>query len=129
MIVERAFCHVQQFDDGLDTHTTKVSISSRKHTKIKIKVKYCRTSKTRMSPNSHNSYIRNPYIVGRPVQMPDEFFGRAMLLRTIADSLQQNAQFILLHGQRRIGKSSVLRNIPLFVSQDEFVFVPCDLEE
>ncbi|MFN6538533.1 MAG: hypothetical protein RM021_019590, partial [Nostoc sp. EkiNYC01] len=72
---------------------------------------------------------RNPYIVGRPVQMPDEFFGRAMLLRSIADSLQQNAQFILLHGQRRIGKSSVLRNIPLFVSQDEFVFVPCDLEE
>ncbi|MFN6516312.1 MAG: ABC transporter substrate-binding protein [Nostoc sp. CreGUA01] len=61
--------------------------------------------------------------------MPDEFFGRAILLRTIADSLQQNAQFILLHGQRRIGKSSVLRNIPRFVSPDEFVFVPCDLQE
>lgn len=72
---------------------------------------------------------RNPYIVGRPVQMPDELFGRAILLRTIADSLQQDAQFILLHGQRRIGKSSVLRNIPRFVSPDEFVFVSCDLED
>ncbi|MCF2150120.1 ABC transporter substrate-binding protein [Desmonostoc muscorum LEGE 12446] len=82
-----------------------------------------------MSPNSQNSYIRNPYIVGRPVQMPDEFFGREILFTNIADSLQQNAQFILLHGQRRIGKSSVLRNIPLFVSPDEFVFVPCDLQE
>ncbi|MBX9259399.1 tetratricopeptide repeat protein, partial [Desmonostoc muscorum CCALA 125] len=61
--------------------------------------------------------------------MPDEFFGREILFTNIADSLQQNAQFILLHGQRRIGKSSVLRNIPLFVSPDEFVFVPCDLQE
>ncbi|MBL1200405.1 MAG: ABC transporter substrate-binding protein [Nostoc sp. GBBB01] len=82
-----------------------------------------------MFSNSQNYSIRNPYIVGRPVQMPDEFFGRAILLRNIADNLQQNAQFILLHGQRRIGKSSVLRNIPLFVSPDEFVFVHCDLQE
>ncbi|MBN3870512.1 ABC transporter substrate-binding protein [Nostoc sp. JL33] len=72
---------------------------------------------------------RNPYIIGPPIENKDQLFGRAILLRTIADSLQQNAKFILLHGQRRIGKSSVLKNIPLFISQDEFLFVHCDLQE
>ncbi|MBX9254573.1 tetratricopeptide repeat protein [Desmonostoc muscorum CCALA 125] len=70
----------------------------------------------------------NPYIVGNPIVDKDKFFGRETLLRTIEDSLQQKAKFILLHGQRRIGKSSLLKNIPLFISQDEFVFVPCDLQ-
>ncbi|MEH2364557.1 ABC transporter substrate-binding protein [Nostoc sp.] len=72
---------------------------------------------------------RNPYIIGPPIENKDQLFGRAILLRTIADSLQQNAKFILLHGQRRVGKSSVLKNIPLFISQDEFLFVHCDLQE
>lgn len=81
-----------------------------------------------MSTSLQNSFIRNPYIVGTPIVNQDQLFGRTILLRTIEDSLQQDAKFILLHGQRRIGKSSVLKNIPLFVSQDEFVFVPCDLQ-
>ncbi|WP_138501026.1 ABC transporter substrate-binding protein [Nostoc sp. PA-18-2419] len=81
-----------------------------------------------MSPNSQNPYGANPYIIGPPIVNKHQLFGRETLLRTIEDSLQQNAKFILLHGQRRIGKSSVLKNIPLFISQDEFVFVPCDLQ-
>ncbi len=70
----------------------------------------------------------NPYIIGTPILNINQLFGREKLLRTIEDSLQQNTKFILLHGQRRIGKSSVLKNIPLFISQDQFVFVPCDLQ-
>ncbi len=70
----------------------------------------------------------NPYVIGTPILNRNQLFGREKLLRTIEDSLQQNAKFILLHGQRRIGKSSVLKNIPLFISQDQFVFVPCDLQ-
>jgi ABC-type branched-subunit amino acid transport system substrate-binding protein len=71
---------------------------------------------------------RNPYIVGTPVETSETFFGRESLLRTIEDSLLQNTKFILLHGQRRIGKSSVLKIISLTVSQDNFLFVYCDLQ-
>ncbi|MEH2053042.1 ABC transporter substrate-binding protein [Nostoc sp.] len=70
----------------------------------------------------------NPYIIGTPVEIPEKLFGREPIFKYIEDSLQQNAQFILLNGQRRIGKSSVLKNIPLAVSEDEFFFVHCDLQ-
>jgi ABC-type branched-subunit amino acid transport system substrate-binding protein len=70
----------------------------------------------------------NPYIFGIPVENSDNFFGRESLLKNIEDSLVQNTKFILLHGQRRIGKSSVLKIIPLVVSPDEFLFVYCDLQ-
>ncbi|WP_392534694.1 ABC transporter substrate-binding protein [Nostoc sp. C117] len=80
-----------------------------------------------MCPNSQSQ--RSPYIIGTAIRNIDQLFGRENLLRTIADSLQQDAKFILLHGQRRIGKSSVLQNIHHFVSPDEFVFVSCDFQE
>jgi ABC-type branched-subunit amino acid transport system substrate-binding protein len=81
-----------------------------------------------MFPNPQNHSGRNPYIIGNPIGNKEQLFGRETLLTTIKDSLQQNIKFILLHGQRRVGKSSVLRNIPLFVSEDEYVFVPCDFQ-
>ncbi len=71
---------------------------------------------------------RNPYIIGRPVTEPSLFFGRESLFQFVADSLYRGSQVILLHGQRRIGKSSVLAQIPNFVDLDQFVFVPLSLE-
>lgn len=71
---------------------------------------------------------RNPYIIGRPITEPERFFGRDRLFEFIADNLLQGAQVILLHGQRRIGKSSVLAQIPKFVDLKDFAFVPLSLE-
>ena len=71
----------------------------------------------------------NPYIVGRPIHEPELFFGRRRIFRVIEDNLKQNVQAILLHGQRRIGKSSVLRQIPNFVGLDEFIFIYFDLHD
>ena len=71
---------------------------------------------------------RNPYIIGRPIDEQELFVGREGLFRFIEDNLRQGEQAILLHGQRRIGKSSIIRNIPKFVALDEFLFVPFDLE-
>jgi tetratricopeptide (TPR) repeat protein len=71
---------------------------------------------------------RNPYIIGRPILEPEMFFGRETLFGFIEDNLLQGAQVILLHGQRRIGKSSVLAQIPNFVKLKEFAFVPLSLE-
>jgi tetratricopeptide (TPR) repeat protein len=81
---------------------------------------------------------RNPYIIGRPITEPDLFFGRETLFQFVADNLLQGSQVILLHGQRRIGKSSVLAQLPYFMSKfahespyadlDQFVFVALSLE-
>ncbi len=71
---------------------------------------------------------RNPYIIGSPINKERDFFGRESLFRFIEDNLYQGVQVILLHGQRRIGKSSVLRQIPNFVENNEFIFISFDLE-
>ncbi|NEO40987.1 MAG: ABC transporter substrate-binding protein [Moorea sp. SIOASIH] len=69
----------------------------------------------------------NPYIIGSLIDDPDKFFGRESLFRFIEDNLRQRVKVILLHGQRRIGKSSVLEQIPNKVANDQFVFVNFDL--
>lgn len=70
----------------------------------------------------------NPYIIGRPIYEPELFFGREDLFNFIHDNLNKRAQVILLHGQRRIGKSSVLSQIPNFITLEQFLFVPLSLE-
>jgi len=70
----------------------------------------------------------NPYIIGRPIYEPELFFGREDLFQFVADNLAKQAKVILLHGQRRIGKSSVLSQIPNFVRLPDFVFVSLSLE-
>ena len=72
---------------------------------------------------------RNPYIIGRPIRKGEKFFGRESLFRFIEDNLLQDVKFILLHGQRRIGKSSVLQQISNFVKSHEFIFVQFDLQD
>ena len=71
---------------------------------------------------------RNPYIIGRAIYEQEKFYGRESLFGVIEDNLNQGVKVILLHGQRRIGKSSVLKQIPNFIARDEFVFVPFDLQ-
>ncbi len=71
---------------------------------------------------------RNPYVIGRPIDQ-QLFFGRESLFLTIQDHIQHNSNIILLYGQRRIGKSSVIRNIPHGLNDlHEFVFVTFNLE-
>ena len=76
-----------------------------------------------------NAYKRNPYIIGRPISDPEYFFGRDDIFLFIADNLKQGSKVILLHGQRRIGKSSVLCQIPNFFKQSEFNFIAFDLQD
>ncbi|MCF2146104.1 ABC transporter substrate-binding protein [Desmonostoc muscorum LEGE 12446] len=76
-----------------------------------------------------NNAQRNPYIIGRPIHERSKFFGRESLFHFIEDNLSQGVPVILLHGQRRIGKSSVLKQIPNFVKLDEFVFIEFDLQD
>ncbi len=69
----------------------------------------------------------NPYIIGRPVSEAERFFDRENLFDFLRDSLPQ-AQVILLHGQRRIGKSSVIAQIPAKLTTEPYKFVMLSLE-
>jgi predicted AAA+ superfamily ATPase len=52
---------------------------------------------------------RNPYIAGRALSGIQGFCGREDILRTIEARLDSNDQgAIVLYGQRRIGKTSIL---------------------
>ena len=72
------------------------------------------------------NFPSNPYIVGDAISNPKRFFGRQELFHDINDFLQDNVQLILLYGQRRVGKSSVLKQIPNQINTDEFVFIHVD---
>ncbi len=71
----------------------------------------------------------NPYIIGRSIYEKNLFFGRKSLFKFIEDNLRSKSQIILLHGQRRIGKTTVLHHIPNFVCLEDFIFVPFDLQD
>ncbi|HET9384915.1 MAG TPA: ATP-binding protein [Gemmatimonadales bacterium] len=56
--------------------------------------------------------IPNPYVVGNPVRSSSMFYGRQEDLRWIDERLSQPGnEMILLYGQRRIGKTSLLHQI------------------
>ncbi|WP_138502303.1 ATP-binding protein [Nostoc sp. PA-18-2419] len=76
-------------------------------------------------------FARNPYIIGRPIREGErsKFFGRENLLNFIQDNLSQGVKTILLHGQRRIGKTSVLIQIPNLIKSNEFIFIQFDLQD
>ena len=60
--------------------------------------------------------IANPYIPGMPIEIRSRniFFGRTDLLAWARDNLQGATQHnvLVLHGQRRLGKTSILKQLP-----------------
>ncbi|UUO15661.1 ABC transporter substrate-binding protein [Dolichospermum heterosporum] len=73
-----------------------------------------------------NRFPPNPYIVGDTIRDPKKIVGREDIFGKINDNLEQT--LILLYGQRRIGKSSVLNQISNKVAGDNFVFINCDFQ-
>ena len=64
-----------------------------------------------------NKPLINPYTVGPPV-MGENFYGRDILLQQVERSLRRT-NVVLLQGQRRIGKTSVLRQLAHSLSQEQ----------
>jgi len=65
----------------------------------------------------------NPYVVGNSVGGSPAFVGREDILKKVYDTLthpQQNA--ILLHGQRRIGKTSILGELQIRLQQEQICY-------
>ncbi len=73
--------------------------------------------------------IPNPYIAGRPLRTDEMFFGREDVFQYIQDNLKGRFQnnIIILHGQRRTGKTSILYQL-LRRLGDEYVPVLVDMQ-
>ncbi len=73
--------------------------------------------------------LLNPYIAGAPVVETSMFFGREDVFNWIERSLAGKYvdHILVLHGQRRVGKTSVLKQIPNFLS-DRYIQVFFDLQ-
>lgn len=66
-----------------------------------------------MTPGQFKPIYPNPYIVGNPIRSREMFFGRLDEFRHIAQALDngQKTALIVLFGERRSGKSSILYQI------------------
>jgi tetratricopeptide (TPR) repeat protein len=73
--------------------------------------------------------ILNPYIAGAPVVETSMFFGREGVFSWIERSLAGKYvdHILVLHGQRRVGKTSVLKQIPNFLPE-KYIQVFFDLQ-
>lgn len=73
--------------------------------------------------------LLNPYIAGAPVVEASMFFGREDVFTWIENSLSGKFvdHILVLHGQRRVGKTSVLKQIPNFLAA-QYVQVFFDLQ-
>jgi Tol biopolymer transport system component len=70
----------------------------------------------------------NPYIPGQPVDNPRLFFGRREVLASIREHLVKGRRVFLVSGAARMGKSSLLRQVPHHLPE-EFFPVRLDLAE
>jgi AAA+ ATPase superfamily predicted ATPase len=74
--------------------------------------------------------IPNPYVAGNPITSPKLFFGREdvfdFVLENLVGAEQKNT--LVLHGQRRTGKSSVLLQLRDRVLPQEFIPVYINME-
>ncbi len=71
----------------------------------------------------------NPYITGPPVT-GNNFFGREDLLSTVRDTLTAiQRKAVVLYGQSRVGKTSILLELSHFLPADTFHIVYLDWKE
>ncbi len=70
--------------------------------------------------------ITNPYIPGQPVDSAGLFFGRRDVLSSIREHLVKGQRVFVVSGARRMGKTSLLRQLPAHLPE-EFLPVRVDL--
>ena len=65
------------------------------------------------------SHPQNPYIAGNPINDQDRFIGRTDVMRETLRILRNpNTNALVLHGQRRIGKTSILLRLQKDLDSD-----------
>lgn len=76
-------------------------------------------------------FALNPYIAGNPIRSEQNFFGREDIFREVSQVLKNpNSNAIVLYGQRRIGKTSVLLQLEKkLLHEGRFTPVYFDLQD
>ena len=73
---------------------------------------------------------KNPYVAGSPIRGEEMFFGRDNIFRWLRDHLigrfQDNP--IVLHGERRTGKTSILYQVPRRLNDPAYIPIFIDLQ-
>jgi hypothetical protein len=81
-------------------------------------------------PAENEPFVINPYIAGSPVKDADMFFGRedvyAWLRQHLRGKFQDNV--IVLFGQRRSGKTSILYQMKRGLDDDHYIPILLDLQ-
>jgi len=72
-----------------------------------------RTFITSFSHDSNFQFIQNPYVAGKPIVDPKMFVGRGKIFNKIESNFfgVKTNNIVLLYGERRIGKTSILKQI------------------
>lgn len=72
----------------------------------------------------------NPYIAGNPIRDPSGFFGRQDLIEWVSKELENpGTSALVLFGQRRIGKTTVLFQLKHSLPQSEYCTILFDLQD
>src|SRR5512139_2843773 len=72
----------------------------------------------------------NPYIAGKPVTVAEMFFGREDVFEFVRENLsgKHRDNIIILHGQRRTGKTSVLLQMNRNLDPNRYLCIYVDLQ-
>jgi type I restriction enzyme M protein len=74
----------------------------------------------------------NPYVIGNPIlpnQSKNLFFGRENLMESISRQIIKSGNVILLEGNRRSGKTSILRHLEGSLSIPNWLNIYCSLQD
>ena len=74
--------------------------------------------------------VLNPYMAGPPLHEDRNFFGRQRLLVEVESDIgNKNINAVVLFGQRRVGKTSLLRKLERSLDNERFLPVYFDLQD
>lgn len=72
----------------------------------------------------------NPYIAGSPLRDPEGFFGRQDIIDWVSAELSNiHTNALVLYGQRRVGKTTILLQLRHSLSSDKFLPIYFDLQD
>ena len=135
--------YLQQKDLDVSSHMSSIDADTYERIRPEIESKIASWKNqglftTRKTCQSSNKLIKektgkrsNPYITGNPVGQGDAFIGRTGILKTVLNTLHNpNENGMILYGQRRIGKTSVLQRLANTLSRrSQFIPIYFDLQD
>ncbi len=82
------------------------------------------------APSGYIPIVSSPYIAGLPIKTPEMFFGRQDVFAWVRDNVSSTTQMnaLLLYGERRMGKTSVLWQLQRNPPSPNHIYLLFDLQ-